>query len=109
MARRDNYNAPCYYLKGLQPRANTTPTTEPYWSAYPISQGANIHHWDEAMQIYTDGSGGTHSGDPRLRRCGWALVINSANGGMGSAPVGYYGEYGSLDGRQTVPRAELTA
>eukprot|EP00973_Karenia_brevis_P006737 915281-Karenia_brevis.AAC.1 len=61
------------------------------------------------MQIYTDGSGGTHSGDPRLRRCGWAWVINSANGEMGHAPVGYYGEYGSLGGRQTVPRAELTA
>eukprot|EP00973_Karenia_brevis_P028733 3962608-Karenia_brevis.AAC.1 len=28
---------------------------------------------------------------------------------MGYAPVGYYGEYGTLDGRQTVPRAELTA
>eukprot|EP00973_Karenia_brevis_P028170 3881218-Karenia_brevis.AAC.1 len=27
---------------------------------------------------------------------------------MGYAPVGYHGEYGTLDGRQTVPRAELT-
>eukprot|EP00973_Karenia_brevis_P083997 11655599-Karenia_brevis.AAC.1 len=29
--------------------------------------------------------------------------------GMASAPVGYYGEYGTSDGKQTVPRAELTA
>eukprot|EP00973_Karenia_brevis_P048283 6702930-Karenia_brevis.AAC.1 len=28
---------------------------------------------------------------------------------MWYSPVGYYGEYGSLDGKQTVPRAELTA
>eukprot|EP00973_Karenia_brevis_P066143 9194407-Karenia_brevis.AAC.1 len=97
VARRDNYNPPCYYLRGLQTKANTTPTIEPYWSAYPMGQGANIQHWEGAMQIHTDGSGGTHSGDPRLRRCGWAWVINSANGGMGYAPVGYHGEYGSLD------------
>eukprot|EP00973_Karenia_brevis_P042174 5839412-Karenia_brevis.AAC.1 len=60
------------------------------------------------MQMYIDGSGGTYSGDPRLRRCGWACVLNSANVGMEYAPVGYFGEYGTLDGRQT-PRAELTA
>eukprot|EP00973_Karenia_brevis_P057983 8071817-Karenia_brevis.AAC.1 len=28
---------------------------------------------------------------------------------MEYAPVGYFGEYGTLDGRQTVPRAELRA
>eukprot|EP00973_Karenia_brevis_P046089 6384569-Karenia_brevis.AAC.1 len=59
------------------------------------------------MHLYTDGSGGTHSRDPRLRRCGWAWVLNSANGSMGYAPV-YYGECGTLDGKQTVPRAEVT-
>eukprot|EP00973_Karenia_brevis_P024357 3359296-Karenia_brevis.AAC.1 len=29
VARRDNYNPPCYYLRGLQPKANTTPTVDP--------------------------------------------------------------------------------
>eukprot|EP00973_Karenia_brevis_P014398 1961401-Karenia_brevis.AAC.1 len=29
LARRDNYNPPCYYLRGLQPKANTTPTVDP--------------------------------------------------------------------------------
>eukprot|EP00973_Karenia_brevis_P056431 7849139-Karenia_brevis.AAC.1 len=28
---------------------------------------------------------------------------------MGFSPVAYYGEYGTMDGRQTVPRAEMTA
>eukprot|EP00973_Karenia_brevis_P053822 7476570-Karenia_brevis.AAC.1 len=58
------------------------------------------------MDVYTDGSGGLNNSDPRLRRCGWAWVLNSANGNMGYAPVG---EHGSSDGRQTVPRVELTA
>eukprot|EP00973_Karenia_brevis_P085939 11918473-Karenia_brevis.AAC.1 len=28
---------------------------------------------------------------------------------MGYSPVAYYGEYGSMEGRQTVPRSEITA
>eukprot|EP00973_Karenia_brevis_P031829 4391803-Karenia_brevis.AAC.1 len=28
---------------------------------------------------------------------------------MGFSPVAYYGEYGTMDGKQTVPRAEMTA
>eukprot|EP00973_Karenia_brevis_P044367 6146035-Karenia_brevis.AAC.1 len=28
---------------------------------------------------------------------------------MGYSPVAYYGEYGTIDGKQTVPRAEMTA
>eukprot|EP00973_Karenia_brevis_P015888 2174405-Karenia_brevis.AAC.1 len=66
--------------------ANTTPTTVPSWSAHPVGQGANIAHWQCSVQFYTDGSGGTNSSDPRLRRCGWAWVLNSAGGGMGYAP-----------------------
>eukprot|EP00973_Karenia_brevis_P018498 2535836-Karenia_brevis.AAC.1 len=45
IARRDNYNPHCYYLRGLQRIANITPTTEPYWSAYAVGQGANVTHW----------------------------------------------------------------
>eukprot|EP00973_Karenia_brevis_P059513 8286386-Karenia_brevis.AAC.1 len=29
IARRDNYNPTCYYLRGLQPKANTAPTVNP--------------------------------------------------------------------------------
>eukprot|EP00973_Karenia_brevis_P023946 3301641-Karenia_brevis.AAC.1 len=28
---------------------------------------------------------------------------------MGNAPVAYYGEYGCMEGKQTVPRSEMTA
>eukprot|EP00973_Karenia_brevis_P005584 762761-Karenia_brevis.AAC.1 len=35
--------------------------------------------------------------------------LNSHNGHMGYSPVACHGEYGTMDGRQTVPRAEMTA
>eukprot|EP00973_Karenia_brevis_P054823 7622122-Karenia_brevis.AAC.1 len=57
IANRDNFNPPCYYLRGLQPKANTTPTTEPHWSAASVGQGANITHWQRPMDVYADGSG----------------------------------------------------
>eukprot|EP00973_Karenia_brevis_P031066 4285592-Karenia_brevis.AAC.1 len=91
IARRDNYNPPCYYIRGLQPKANATPTIDPYCSACIIGAGSNISHWAGPLHIYTDGSGGTHNSDPRLRRCGWAWIINSKSGNMGNAPVAYYG------------------
>eukprot|EP00973_Karenia_brevis_P063309 8800520-Karenia_brevis.AAC.1 len=53
--------------------------------------------------------GGERGADPRFRRYGWAWIINSANGDKQYSPVAYYGEYGLMDGRQTVPRAEMTA
>eukprot|EP00973_Karenia_brevis_P066676 9269652-Karenia_brevis.AAC.1 len=59
--------------------------------------------------IYTDGSGDPYSQDPRLRMCGSAWIVSSANAQYNYAPVFYFGEYGSLNDRQTVPRAELVA
>eukprot|EP00973_Karenia_brevis_P063427 8816189-Karenia_brevis.AAC.1 len=46
---------------------------------------------------------------PRSRRCGWSWIINRANSYYVRAPVAYFGEYGSLDGRQTAFRAEIAA
>eukprot|EP00973_Karenia_brevis_P060541 8419291-Karenia_brevis.AAC.1 len=40
MARRDNYSPHCYYLRGLQPKATTTPTVEPQWLACGLGKGA---------------------------------------------------------------------
>eukprot|EP00973_Karenia_brevis_P042589 5896025-Karenia_brevis.AAC.1 len=36
-------------------------------------------------------------------------IISSANGDKQYSPVAYHGENGTMDGRQTVPRAEMTA
>eukprot|EP00973_Karenia_brevis_P053555 7442721-Karenia_brevis.AAC.1 len=65
VARRDNYKPPCYYLRGLQPKANTTPTAEPQWCACGgLGAGADLSQWGGEITIYTDGSGGTRSNDP---------------------------------------------
>eukprot|EP00973_Karenia_brevis_P066640 9264284-Karenia_brevis.AAC.1 len=55
------------------------------------------------------GLGEVTLGDPRLRRCGWSWIINSSNGDMGNTHVVCYGEHGSMEGRQTVPRSKMTA
>ena len=56
----------------------------------------------------TDGSGGEHSDDPRLRRCGAGVaVLGSASPGV--RPELLAGLAMSVPGRQTVPRAELIA
>ena len=60
---------------------------------------------DEHIELFTDGSGGRHSSDARLRRCAWAWVCPRA----GSNTEVLHGARGSLGGKQTVPRAELTA
>ena len=52
--------------------------------------------------VFTDGSGGRNSSDPRIRRCGCAWVIAGPH-----API--CGVSGNLMGLQTVPRAELIA
>ena len=54
----------------------------------------------------TDGSGGKQSSDPRLRRCGWGAVISTL-ASEGEDILGHAS--GGLEGKQTVPRAELTA
>ena len=52
-----------------------------------------------------DGSGGRSSSDKRLRTCAWAWVCPKP----GSNREVYHGARGALGGKQTVPRAELTA
>eukprot|EP00973_Karenia_brevis_P013001 1764966-Karenia_brevis.AAC.1 len=59
--------------------------------------------------MFTDGSGGDYSQDPTLRRCGWSWIVDTASSYCVSSPVAYYGKPGSMDGRQTVPRAEFIA
>ncbi len=56
------------------------------------------------MVAASDGSGGPHSVDPRVRRCGWGFVVVGPDGAeVASAP-------GPLDyWKQTVPLAELAA
>ena len=54
----------------------------------------------------TDGSGGEQSSDPRLRRCGWGAVVSTLES-EGMTVLAHAS--GGIEGKQTVPRAELTA
>eukprot|EP00969_Alexandrium_andersonii_P025681 1121389-Alexandrium_andersonii.AAC.1 len=59
------------------------------------------------MHFYLDGSGGRHTADPRVRRCGWSCVCTK---GHGEGTNLDFAVLGTLEGwRQTVPRAELQA
>ena len=75
------------------------PTT--YMVVRPL--GRPLQDMPRGITVYTDGSGGKNTSDPRLRRCGWAWVIP----GITEHPD--CGRCGNLLGQQTVPRAELTA
>jgi ribonuclease HI len=58
----------------------------------------------EGAVIGTDGSGGPHSAEPRLRRCGWGFVVldhNLETIATGQGPLHYH--------KQTVPLSELEA
>ena len=62
----------CFWLRGIPPRA---------WVTTPILPSFQITHLGGGQIltmakpiIYTDGSGGRNTDDPRTRRCGWAWV-----------------------------------
>ena len=58
---------------------------------------------------YGDGSGGKHSSDPRLRRCGWSVCHVSDQGVLETDDL-KGSIFGTLESHlQTVPRAELWA
>jgi hypothetical protein len=59
----------------------------------------------EGMTLGGDGSGGEHSSDPRLRRCGFGLV--AIEGSQGIVPAHMW--YGSTPGEQNTYIAEATA
>lgn len=101
--------APCLWLRGLMPSAFTLPK-DPAISV--IQQGGiSLDQLPTRIPflVFLDGSGGRFSSDPRLRRCGWGIVV--------IIPLPH--EYkivswvsGTLVGaqtEQTVPRSEITA
>ena len=91
---------PCWYNRGIPPKAYT----------HRAAVGDEIRHTVGTLMnlpveipIYLDGSGGKQSKDPRNRTCGWAWICTA---GDESTEIG---EWGSLEGVQTVPRAEARA
>ena len=73
-------------------------------STYGTEQRIDVH----SCILGGDGSGGSHSSNPRLRRCGFGLVIIKPK--VDQFSFDYLGHaFGSTPGRQTVPRAEALA
>ena len=102
--RRVGLSMKCYWWRGIQPLEETTPVRAPRASYHMLGTPASSYR-GKKITVYTDGSGGKYSADPRLRRCGWAWVCPQIN----SNKIAVHGARGALDGKQTVPRAELRA
>ncbi len=98
---------PCFWLRGLPPRQWTAfHCTLPAQGDAQYSGASPAEPMDLPIGavLATDGSGGTFSSEPRLRRCGWGFAILDPSGNLlasGSGPLTSW--------RQTVPLAELEA
>ena len=91
------------WCRGLVPRNFTLPEA-PEWNPRPMQLGSCL----SPGTFYLDGSGGAHSADPRLRRCGWAAVKLDMS--ICDDPVVVEALFGPLGGPdQKVARAELNA
>ena len=88
----------CFWMRGLVPKTWTEANLWPEFA--PGIVGCMT--WQPDI-YFSDGSGGVHSKDPRLRRVGWGIVRLDQDGELREAC------HGSVPGKQTVPRAELMA
>ena len=117
---------PCFWLRGLVP-ADWIKVDPPPLSAEPTFVPASVTTENDARALLRgtssrpllacgDGSGGTASSDPRLRRAAWAwaLMDNSASpeGNAAHVAAGWssplVGDF-ACGQKQTVNRAELSA
>ena len=96
----------CCWLRGIVPGKWTSPNRPPTHYIAPLGNRSLIDA--SKLTIYTDGSGGSATHDPRMRRCGWAWVIVQIGQ---DDPI--YWENGHLhtssQKKQTVPNAEMQA
>ena len=105
-AKREVEAVPCYWLRGITPS---------FWTARPAigdQEIVDINDVDEIdtdnLMFFLDGSGGEFTKDSRIRRCGWAWAIPQEPYDP-DHPYEGVGKYGTCEGKQTVPRAELFA
>ena len=111
-ATQHGEEVPCLWYRGLVPKMWTTPSSPPSESVHNICGVDPLSMFDPSQPIFLDGSGGPQSQDPRLRRVGWAwcqtfpVPLDQVRPGL---PEDDIGQYGTMEGNQTVPRAELQA
>ena len=100
-AREKAHTCPIFWFRGLPP--------SDWYPELPAADDPFVEDfgWLDIMggHVFTDGSGGAETKDPRLRRCGFGVAWILSNGGLLST-LG--GRAGILHGRnQSVARAEL--
>ena len=107
-ASRQSLAAPAFWLRGVPCRTllDFIPPPPSHEAVRVDGALAKDSTWTlpAFLRVGTDGTGGRHTSEPRLRRCAWAAVV------MCPALT----QIGSITGlvtgtRQTVPRAELLA
>jgi ribonuclease HI len=108
-------NCEAFWCRGILPRAGSgplkdlleAPPVEPVASGHaaPLGNLKLTAEMGPLITIGSDGSGGEHGSDTRLRRVGWSWVALSPEGQvLGSVHGGIEADFA-----QTVPRAELHA
>ena len=78
---------PCFVSRGIIPSTltATSPPPDATEGHYcPELKECTRRVWSTRRDVFTDGSGGDHSADPRLRRCGWGFVVLAPPLGWGS-------------------------
>ena len=112
-ARAQAVKCPAFWLRGVVP-AEWTVVPPPCDASDPCEENFDDLPDREGtpqnrLWLCGDGSGGVHTQDPRLRRCGWSWVELQAEGNVPSTRI-HRAKSASLHGRrQTVNRAELLA
>ena len=100
-------NVPALWYRGLIPHHWTygreTPQDTPYQCQASHPQTELPFKVPVGALVATDGSGGKHTSDSRLRRCSWSVVVVSRQGEL------LFWVMGKLHGKQTVPASELWA
>jgi hypothetical protein len=95
----------CFWIRGLLPESWLPPRREikERWQSH-----GDYAAFCNATHFGTDGAGGKHNSCPRLRGCGaGAAAVSHFDHPLELTLLG--GISATVEGRQTVPRAELTA
>ena len=108
-AERQKESHACFWHRGLVPTAWTQRPPIPAEVIHEVNSIQPEERFDPNGIAYLDGSGGECSKDPRLRACGWAWIQKYLHDITLEPEFNAIGMYGSLEGYQSVPRAELTA
>ena len=81
-------------------------------TSYNIGGVEPAEFFDPDRAVYLDGSGGPDGRDPRTRRVGWAwcqYIQIPSNDVRPHVDTDDIGQYGTMEGYQSVPRSELFA